>query len=289
MSDDVSTRSPEVAPIAPLRDASTVVLVRDGRDTGIEVFLQHRVRQMAFAGGMTVFPGGGVDDRDRDAQIRWTGPDVRWWAQELATDEETARALVAAAVRETFEECGVLLAGTGDAVCPDPAVYTVEREGLVSKELSFAQFLIDNGLVLRTDLLLPLAHWITPVSEKRRYDTRFFLAALPDGQVADGATTEAEATEWTTAAAALADWEAGRRFLLPPTWTQLREIARYRTVAEMLAAPRAITTIEPHVPDPSTALRTGPAGILGLGFTESDDYFAALNDGRLDQLRNVNR
>ncbi len=271
MSDDLTAAS-----IAPLRDASTVVLVRDG-DAGIEVFLQHRVRQMAFAGGMTVFPGGGVDDRDRDAEIGWVGPGVDWWARQLSTDEETARALVAAAVRETFEECGVLLAGTADAVSPDPSVYAAERTQLVTKELSFAQFLDRSELVLRTDLLAPFAHWITPKNEKRRYDTRFFLAALPDGQDADGATSEAEATEWRTAEAALADWQEGRRFLLPPTWTQLRTIAGFATVADLAAAPRQISPIEPRVSDGQ--------GILGLGFDDSADYFAALSDGRLDRLR----
>lgn len=269
-----------VPAVAPLRDASTVVLVRDGVD-GIEVFLQHRVQQMAFAGGMTVFPGGGVDHRDRDAEMRWAGPDARWWAHSLTTDEETARALVAAAVRETFEECGVLLAGTGETVCPDPSVYSAQRAALVAKDLSVAQFLADHDLVLRTDLLAPMAHWITPKNEKRRYDTRFFLAVLPEGQDADGATSEAEATEWRTARAAIADWEAGRRFLLPPTWTQLRDIARFDSVADLVAAPRTITPIEPVVSD--------GAGILGLGFADSDDYFAALGDGRLDNLRGAAR
>ena len=268
------------AEIAPVRDASTVVLVRDG-SSGIEVFLQHRVQQMAFAGGMTVFPGGGVDDRDRDAEIRWAGPGVEWWAEQLATDVETARALVSAAVRETFEECGVLLAGTADAVCPDPSVFDADRGRLVSKELSFAEFLNRRDLVLRTDLLAPMAHWITPKNEKRRYDTRFFLAVLPEGQDADGATTEAEATEWQTAQGALDDWTTGRRFLLPPTWTQLRDIVRFDSVADLVAAPRAITPIEPVVSD--------GRGILGLGFSDADDYFAALNDGRLDQLRNTNK
>ncbi|WP_448221562.1 NUDIX hydrolase [Gordonia iterans] len=271
-SEEQTATAPEVA---PLRDASTVVLVRDG-DAGIEVFLQHRVKQMAFAGGMTVFPGGGVDDRDRDAQIRWAGPGPAWWAERLSTDEATARALVSAAVRETFEECGVLLAGTEDAVSPDPSAFAGERARLVGKDLSFAQFLSDNDLVLRADLLAPMAHWITPKNERRRYDTRFFLAALPDGHAADGATTEAEATEWRTARLALADWESGRRFLLPPTWTQLREIARFGTVAELMGASRIISPIEPRVSD--------GAGILGLGFDDSADYFAALSDGRLDQL-----
>ncbi|GAA2380691.1 MULTISPECIES: NUDIX hydrolase [Gordonia] len=262
------------APV-PLRDASTVVLVRDSAD-GIEIFLQRRVKQMAFAGGMTVFPGGGVDDRDRDAEIAWAGPDVDWWGEKFGTDVETVRALVCAAVRETFEECGVLLAGSADAVHPDPASLAGERARLVNKEISFAQFLNEHALVLRTDLLAPLSHWITPKNEVRRYDTRFFLAELPAGQNADGETSEAAATEWQTAERALADWEAGRHFLLPPTWSQLREVARYATVAELMAAEHVIAPVEPAIAD--------PAGLQGLRFADSDEYLASLADGRMERL-----
>lgn len=263
----------------PLRDASTVVLVRDSAD-GIEVFLQRRVQQMAFAGGMTVFPGGGVDDRDKDAEIAWAGPDVQWWAQEFSADVDTARALVCAAVRETFEECGVLLAGTTDSVFEDPASLVGERERLVSKEISFAQFLTQYNLVLRTDLLAPLSHWITPKNERRRYDTRFFLAELPAGQSADGETSEAASTRWQTAEQALAAWENGEHFLLPPTWSQLRAIARYSTVADLMGAEHVIEPIEPTISDTS--------GLQGLQFADSDTYLKALVDGRIDQLKNTN-
>ncbi|MCF8571417.1 NUDIX domain-containing protein [Gordonia sp. HY002] len=255
----------------PVRDASTVVLVRDGAD-GIEVFLQRRVKQMAFAGGMTVFPGGGVDPRDRDADIRWTGPEVDFWADVFSTDEESARALVCAAVRETFEECGVLLAGTTDAVHDDPAALFSERARLEAKEISLGEFLAAQGLVLRADLLRPLAHWITPENESRRYDTRFFLASMPDRQEADGETSEAAETKWMSATAALADWDAGNHFLLPPTWTQLRDVSSFTNVDDLLAAQREITAIQPTISDGS--------GIAGLRFADSDSYLAALSDGR---------
>ena len=260
---------------APLRDASTVVLVRDGAD-GVEVFLQHRVKQMAFAGGMTVFPGGGVDATDAAADIPWEGPDSQWWAQRLSADPSTARALVSAAVRETFEECGVLLAGTRDAVVPDPSEFADERRRLETRDLSFSDFLTAQGLVLRADLLTPMAHWITPKAEPRRYDTRFFLASIPEGQVADGATTEAESTEWRRPADALDDWTSGRRYLLPPTWSQLRDLAAHSTVADLLAAPREVTPIEPDMAD--------GRGILGIGFENADEYLDALKDGRLERF-----
>ncbi|MET9326603.1 NUDIX hydrolase [Tsukamurella sp. NPDC003166] len=249
------------------RDAATVVLVRDGAD-GIEVFLQRRVQQMAFAGGMTVFPGGGVDPRDGDADLAWEGPAASWWAERFDASERDGRQLVCAAVRETFEECGVLLVTGADGAVPDAAALAPARERLEAKEISLAQFLRDEGLVLRADLLRPLAHWITPKNEKRRYDTRFFLAALPAGQRADDRTSEVEEAGWRTAAQALADFSAGRCFLLPPTWSQLRAVAEHRTVADLLAAERVIEPVEPELP-------LGGA-IDSLQFAEAADYLAAM-------------
>ncbi|GED98349.1 NUDIX hydrolase [Gordonia crocea] len=258
----------ENAAPAPLRDASTVVLVRDGAD-GIDVFLQRRVKQMAFAGGMTVFPGGGVDERDADADLAWVGPDAQWWADSFSTSVTGAQELVCAAVRETFEECGVLLVTHLDGAAPDVAGLMPARAKLESRELSLAQFLRDNDLALRADLLRPLAHWITPKIEKRRYDTRFFLAELPAGQDADAETSEVETAQWYSASAALVDWSAGKHFLLPPTWTQLRELAAYDTVEALFAAQREIKPIEPGTPNDD---------FEGLRFAHADEYFASMND-----------
>ncbi len=235
---------PEAEPPAP-KDASTVVLVRDGT-SGPEVFLQRRVKAMAFAAGMTVFPGGGVDPSDAGAEIAWAGPDPGWWAQRFAVDRARAQALVCAAVRETFEECGVLLAGpTADSVVSDTAAYRGARERLERRELSLGQFLAEEKLVLRADLLRPWDNWITPVVEPRRYDTYFFVAVLPEGQRADGATSEANEVAWRTPADALDRWRAGHEILLPPTWTQLSSIAEFSSTAEVLGATRTITPIMP--------------------------------------------
>ena len=226
------------------RDAATVILLRD-TDHGLEVFLQRRVAAMAFAGGMTVFPGGGVDRRDADASVSWAGPPAGEWAAWFGGTEPVGRALVCAAVRETFEESGVLLAGTPDAVVADAAQYSRARQQLVSRELSLATFLAENSLTLRADLLRPWAHWITPPQEARRYDTRFFAAVLPEGQHADGATTEAESSGWQRPRDALADAEAGRSMLMPPTWHTLAELAEFTTAAEALAAERKVHPIVP--------------------------------------------
>jgi 8-oxo-dGTP pyrophosphatase MutT (NUDIX family) len=235
----------------PARPAATVMLVRDA-PAGIEVFLMRRHRAMEFVGGVIVFPGGGVDDRDRSADIDWYGPPPSWWAQRLGTHEELALALVCAAARETFEESGVLFAGPGSAdgepgIVRDAGVYAQARAALADNSLSFAEFLRSERLVLRADLLRPWANWVTPKEERtRRYDTYFFVAALPAGQRADGENTESDKVGWATPAGALDDFEAHRSFLLPPTWTQLDSLAG-RTVAEVLAVDRHITSIQPNL------------------------------------------
>jgi 8-oxo-dGTP pyrophosphatase MutT (NUDIX family) len=238
-------------PLVPLtpRPAATVMLVRDTAD-GITVFLMRRHAAMEFAAGVMVFPGGGVDDRDRNAEIAWTGPPPSWWAQRFGIETDLAEALLCAAARETFEECGVLFAGPADdpgGIVGDASVYRESRLALADRTLSFADFLRRENLVLRADLLRPWANWVTPEAERtRRYDTYFFVGALPQGQRADGDNTESDHAEWTTTQAAIDDFEGGRSFLLPPTWTQLDSL-NGRTVADVLAVERQIVTVQPHL------------------------------------------
>jgi 8-oxo-dGTP pyrophosphatase MutT (NUDIX family) len=242
------TTPAEEAPLVP-RPAATVILVRDTA-AGIAVFLMRRHAKMQFAAGVMVFPGGGVDDRDRNADIAWAGPPPQWWAQRFGIEHDLAEALVCAAARETFEESGVLFAGPADdpaGIVGDASVYRDARLALANGELSFADFLRQENLVLRSDLLRPWANWVTPEAERtRRYDTYFLVGALPAGQRADGENTESDLAGWTTPRAAIDDFEAGRSFLLPPTWTQLESLAG-RTVAEVLALERQILTVQPHV------------------------------------------
>lgn len=249
----------------PVKDASTVILVRDS-DRGVEVFLLRRVVGMDFAGGMTVFPGGGVDPSDSEVSVRWAGPDVGWWAERFGTSEARAQALVLAAVRETFEECGVLLAGpTPETVVADTAPFSSVRRQLEAREISFGDFLAREGLVLRADLLRPWANWITPLGERRRYDTRFFVAAAPSGQSADGETSEAEEVLWQTPAEALEHWRSGNSVLLPPTWSQLTELAGYSSVADILAVEPAIPAILP--------ILSKPNGKVHIAFDGSEGYY----------------
>ncbi|WP_231914150.1 NUDIX hydrolase [Rhodococcus sp. LB1] len=249
--------------VVPTKDAATVMLVRD-RNPGVEVFLQRRVKDMPFAGGATVFPGGGVDSTDADAQVTWAGPSDTWWADRLRTEPTTARALVLAAVRETFEECGVLLAGsTPDTVVDDTSRFAHIRKALESRQMTFGDFLEREDLVVRTDLLRPWSHWITPIGEQRRYDTRFFIAVAPEGQVADGATTEAAAVVWQTPADAINQWRTGGSMLMPPTWSQLTTLSEYRSVAEILEVTPELPAILPQIIMDGARMRVGFPGQEG--------------------------
>jgi 8-oxo-dGTP pyrophosphatase MutT (NUDIX family) len=214
------------APVAP-RDAATVMLLRPGR-AGLEVYMLRRQASMAFAAGMSVFPGGSVDARDADEDVAWAGPDAQQWGRVLAAPPDLARALVCAAVRETFEESGVLLAGeTPDTVVADPTSDDWERDrnALLDRSLSLAELLARRHLVLRSDLLRSWSRWITPVFEPRRYDTRFFAAALPRGQQTRDVGGEAAAVYWTGPQEALETGRRGEIALLPPTAVTLAELA----------------------------------------------------------------
>jgi 8-oxo-dGTP pyrophosphatase MutT (NUDIX family) len=230
-------------PPAPARDAATVALVRDGA-AGLEVYLLRRVAAMSFAPGAYVFPGGAVDPDDRDAEIGWSGATPAEWAATYGTDEPTALALVCAAVRETFEESGVLLAGpSAGEVLADVSgdEWEAEREALEGRGQSLSQLLARRRLVLRSDLLRPLAHWITPEAEPRRFDTRFFLAAMPEGQLCRDVGGEADSRVWIKPQEAL---DSGLS-LLPPTRSVLFDLARFGDVAAALAAQRPIAPVLP--------------------------------------------
>ncbi|MBO0829272.1 MAG: NUDIX hydrolase [Streptosporangiales bacterium] len=230
-------------------DAATVVLLRDGA-RGVEVYLLRRVAAMAFAAGMYVFPGGRVDARDADPELSWAGPSRDDWAGTLGADTGLAAALVCAAVRETFEESGVLLAGErADDVVADTvgAGWEADRAGLVDHTVAFAEFLRRRGLVLRTDLLRAWSRWITPEFEPRRYDARFFVAALPAGQRARDVGGESDRVAWLRPAEALGAFGRGELDLLPPTAETLYELAEHASVASVLAA-AARRAVEPVLP-----------------------------------------
>ena len=236
-------------PVEP-RHASTIVVVRDG-DEGIEAYLMRRQTSMAFAAGMYVFPGGGMHESDMTFDGQWVGPSPAAWAERLRCDEALARGLVVAAVRETFEETGVLLAGPdASTVLADTsgAAMQAARDALEDGEMTFAGFLSDHGLILRADLIGAWAHWITPDFEPRRFDTRFFVAALPEGQRVGAMSREADHADWMPLSRVLAAVEAGEAAMMPPTVTTCRGVAKH-TAATILdaAAARTIHTVEPRL------------------------------------------
>ncbi|MGW3248608.1 NUDIX hydrolase [Streptomyces sp. NPDC001070] len=223
-------------PVVPRR-AATVLLLRD-TDAGPAVHMLRRRASMAFAAGAYAYPGGGVDPRD-ERPVAWAGPSPEAWAARLGEglDPASAQAIVCAAVRETFEESGVLLAGPdGTSVVEDTTgeEWEAERRALVSRDLSFADFLDRRALVLRSDLLGPWARWITPEFEERRYDTWFFVTALPYGQRTRDVSGEADRTVWVRPAEAVGGYDRGEMIMLPPTVATLRELLPYDSAGAAL-------------------------------------------------------
>ena len=220
-------------PVTP-RGAATVLLLRHGPagDGDVQVFLLRRRASMAFAPRMHAFPGGGVDPRDSDADIPWAGPTPTEWAAQLHCPTPLAAALVCAAVREMFEECGVLLAGSsaGDVVA-DVSGDDWERDrlALLDRSLALSELLVRRRLHLRSDLLRAWAHWTTPEFEPRRFDTWFFVAALPEGQHARDIGGEADRAHWIGIDDLVSGYAAGDLPMYPPTIT---------TVADVVAAVR---------------------------------------------------
>ncbi|GII21388.1 NUDIX hydrolase [Planosporangium mesophilum] len=230
-------------PVTP-KLASTVLLLRTG-DLGPEVYLMRRASTMAFAAGMHAFPGGTVDPRDAAVQPAWAGPPPAEWAARLGLDEPSARAVVSAAVREVFEESGVLLAGPdASTVVGDVSGEEWEsaRVALIAREIGFAELLAERGLVVRSDLLTPWARWLTPEFEPRRYDTYFFLARLPERQVTRDVGGEAEHVVWGRPE------DLTNLLMLPPTVVTLRGLRGYPTVDDAMRSERDVTTpVRPYI------------------------------------------
>ncbi|HET6182116.1 MAG TPA: NUDIX domain-containing protein [Acetobacteraceae bacterium] len=223
------------------RPAATVLLLRDGAE-GLEVFMVVRHHQIDFASGALVFPGGSVDPGDvRAAEIRGSG-------------DPAALALRVAAIREVFEECGVLLArprgqpGLVDAARLR-AIEAAHREALTRGARGMAAVAEAEGLELATEMLTEFAHWITPPRVPKRFDTHFFLAPAPADHLAVHDGTESVDSIWIAPARAVEEAAAGRWKILFPTRLNLLKLAQWRTSAEAIAAARAapVVTVLPDV------------------------------------------
>jgi 8-oxo-dGTP pyrophosphatase MutT (NUDIX family) len=217
-----------------------VLLVRDG-PAGIEVFMATRHAKSSFMPGALVFPGGSVDAGDSDPALVPAG------------SAEDAHFRIAA-IRETFEEAGFLLARAGDAlVGPDrlAALEQAYRQRLCHGEVAFADMMAAEELTPALDLMVPFGHWITPKVRSKRFDTRFYLAPAPEGQAGAHDDRELVDSRWVTPEDALAEREAGKIMLVFATRSNLSRLAESRTVAEALAAARVrpIVPVQPELFD----------------------------------------
>ena len=235
-----SVEDPGLIP-APTRPAATVVLLRDG-EGGLEALLLRRHKRSGFAADAWVFPGGVVDKRDREAGLadHLDGPAPAEWAARLGlADAAEAVGYVAAAIREAFEETGILL-GRPDPVAPtqlgDPEGMEVARRALLSEVIGIRDVAVGNGLRLAGDALVYIAHWITPEPEPRRYDTRFFAARAPEGAVCALHEPELVDSVWMHPAEAVERFRAGELKMLPPTVRTLDRLAAFPTWDALRAA-----------------------------------------------------
>jgi 8-oxo-dGTP pyrophosphatase MutT (NUDIX family) len=230
----------------PTSDASTILLLRDGPDSadgadggGLEVLLLERHLDSDFAGGALVFPGGKVDEGDRSlGPARWTGRDPADWRERLgaATDAD-ALGLLVAAVRETFEEANVLLATRGGRPVTDRDLeedgFVEARRRLASREERFdwRDWLEQENLVLDLGALAPWSWWVTPKGQHKRFDTRFFVARLPDEQSAAHDQVEITGLRWDRPQDALDAQREGRMVVIFPTRRNLAALAEHESAA----------------------------------------------------------
>ena len=251
--------------IAAARPAATAVILRDG-PRGLEVFMVVRHQEIDFASGALVFPGGKVDAQDADPA---------WSEFAPSAAGVPGLAFLVAAARETFEEAGVVLAravgerGLMDADAAHRLVATY-RARLAAGSASFLDVVRRENLRLAADLMVPFAHWITPRTQPKRFDTHFLLVAAPVEQL--GAHDGGESVEgfWIAPSAALREADAGTRTLLFPTHMNLLKLARFASVAEAVEAAHRepIVSVTPRVERTATGRTLHIPAAAGYGITE---------------------
>ena len=237
------------------RDAATVMLVRDG-GPGLEVFMLRRNLESTSWGGLHLFPGGAVDEADRHADLaavcRGRSDDA---ASAILGVDAGGLAFWVAAVRECFEEAGVLLAVHDDdgsvvsfADADTAARFERHRADIAAGEARLLDVCRMERIAIAAGDIQYLSHWITPVGAPRRYDTRFFVAAAPPEQVPLHDDVEAIAHFWLRPTDALQRAEDGEIDMLPPTIENLRALARFDTAADVLAAAATVAAVPAILP-----------------------------------------
>ncbi|CAN5805853.1 NUDIX hydrolase [soil metagenome] len=246
----------EDVPAVVLREAATVMLVRDAA-AGLEVFMVRRNLASDFVGGAHVFPGGAIDPADRHAHLEpcCAGRSDREASTRLGI-EAGGLAYWVAAIRECFEEAGVLLAyGADGALVRLDAPVTAERFARHRADVDagrrrLVEICAEESLRLAVDAMHYFGHWITPEGAHRRYDTRFFVARAPEAQQPLHDDREVIANLWVRPADALAEHRAGRFELILPTIANLEAIGRFQRADDLLAVAEAtaeVPTVLPRV------------------------------------------
>ncbi len=253
------------------------MLVRDHAVNGLEVFMLQRTMKAAFAKGMYVFPGGRVDDVDNASELeamcdRFTDAH----ASNLLGVPRGGLAYWIAAIRECFEEAGVLLARRADEQdalrFDDPEVearYVELRRGVNDGDVGFIDMCMQENLRLTTDAIHYVSHWITPLGEVRRFDTRFFIAPAPSAQTPLHDDRETIDSLWVSPREALERFERGELAMIPPTISNLEFLLPHWSTADALAAAARVGTPVTVLPK----LRTDADGrVIGVIMPGDPDY-----------------
>ena len=276
--DKPSTDAPFDPAAVPIRAAATVMLVRDHPINGLEVFMLQRTLAAVFAKGMYVFPGGRVDANDNEEQLEAICDGL---------DDEEASALLqipngglsywVAAIRECFEEAGVLLARPTDGselvrFDTDVALqnrFNVARHAIHDGTMSLVELCTTENLRLVTDNIHYVSHWITPLGEPRRFDTRFFIARAPEAQEPLHDDNETIASLWVSPIEALERHARGDLAMIPPTTSNLQFLAPHGTTTDALNAAKKIGTPTAILPK----LKTDAEGkVIGIAMPGDADY-----------------
>jgi len=232
------------------KDSATVILVRRGQGNMPEVFLARRHASQSFMAGVYVFPGGQLEASDADiADTNLISASEHFQPQSLLQDDSLTREMALAfyicAIRETFEETGVLFArkATNDSIDFGNAIiqarFAAYRQPLNEGKISLAEIIRQEDLVVMPELLIPYSHWITPEIVPTRFSTRFFLAEMPHhGQNAVTDKDELTSSLWVAPGDALKMYTAGKIAMMPPTLKTLEEMAEFINLNELFAAAR---------------------------------------------------
>ena len=257
------------------KDASTVILLSGSNP--FEVYLMQRATNQAFMGGAYVFPGGQIDCMDTETRLlehcySFIPEKARKLLQETDLQDDIAMGLFFAAIRELFEEAGILLAYSDDNTLlgfQDPVIRTrfaSYRTMLHRHEITLVDLARIEKIGYALDLLIPYSHWITPEIEGKRFDTRFFLARAPLTQVASQDNQELVRSMWITPGMALSEHLEQRMVLMPPTLKTMQELDAYSSLEDFFSAARE-KRIKPVLPEPFAS----GAGI-GVRLPHDPDY-----------------